>query len=87
MPTKEHDYAKIIAKAWSDNKFRERLIADPHAALKSEGWTLPPTVKFKVKENANEHEFVLALPKKPEGLSEQELIKKSEYFVCLICFC
>jgi len=34
-------YAKLIAKAWGDESFKERLIADPKAALLAEGISVP----------------------------------------------
>jgi len=83
MPN-EHDYAKVVAKTWSDPAFRDRLFADPIATLNAEGWNIPPSVKIAVEPEGSEYQFVLGLPKKPEGMSDHELRKHAE---TIICFC
>ena len=84
MPKNERDYAKIVAKTWADPAFRGRLIADPHATLKAEGWDIPPSVKIVVKSESGEPQFVLPLPEKPDGISDHDLYKHAEM---VICFC
>ncbi len=41
-------YAKLIAKAWSDEAFKERLLTDSRAVLEAEGISVPPGVDIKV---------------------------------------
>jgi len=84
----ENDFSKVIAKAWANEGFRTKLINDPHGTLKAEGWTIPPSVKIEVKPDVSEHHFTLGLPKRPAGVSDEELIKKAEDVICVrICFC
>jgi hypothetical protein len=37
--------SKIIAKAWMDEEFKKKLLADPMASLKEEGAEISPGVK------------------------------------------
>jgi hypothetical protein len=34
-------YAKLIAKTWSDESFKEKLLSDPRAVLEAEGISVP----------------------------------------------
>lgn len=64
---KEHA-ERIIAKAWADDAFKARLLADPAAVAAAEGTAVPAGVKIVVHENkAGELHFVL-----PE-LSREEI--------------
>ncbi len=67
------EYAKIVAKAWSDPKFKERLLKNPEAVLKENGIDVPKGKKIQIHENTDKiSNFIL--PLKPSGeLSEQEL--------------
>jgi hypothetical protein len=66
---------KIIARAWRDPAFKAKLLADPHAALKDAGVSVPAGVTVKVVENTDTHVH-LVLPPKPTGdLSDAELDK------------
>jgi len=51
--------------------------------LESEGWTVPSSVTIEVKPDVSQHHLVLALPKKPEGISDEALTKKAEDTICL----
>ena len=66
-------WAKLIAKAWSDSKFRERLLKSPKEVLQEQGIEFPEGIDCKITENTEKIVY-LNLPKKPEGnLSETEL--------------
>ena len=60
------NYAKLIAKAWSDESFKERLLSDSRAVLEAEGISVPPGVNVKVVEQTDT-QFFMVIPKKPEG--------------------
>ena len=46
------DGARVVARAWTDPDFKERLHSDPEAALNEMGYELPdPTPKLEVFEN------------------------------------
>jgi hypothetical protein len=65
---------QVIAKCWSDDSFKEKLIADPHATLAAEGVEIPEGVKINVLSNTADT-FHLVIPAMPEDgeLSEEEL--------------
>ena len=56
--------AKIIAKAWADDDYKQRFISDPAAVLREEGADVPEGVTFNVLE-AKENESWIILPPKP----------------------
>jgi len=60
-------YAKVIAKAWSDASFKEKLLADPRAVLEAEGISVPPGVDVKVVEQTDKQLFFV-LPARPEDI-------------------
>ncbi len=71
----EKDFAKIIAKCWSDPKFKEELFKNPEAVLKQNGIKIPEGKKIQVHENTSEV-FNLVIPQKPAGqLAEKDLEK------------
>src|SRR5690554_5709356 len=67
-------YAQVIAKAWADDAFKERLIAEPHAALKEMGITVPDGYTVRAMENTSS-DFHIVIPPKPDDdeLSEDEM--------------
>lgn len=76
------DYAKIVAKAWADESYRQRLIEDPHQVLAEEGWDVDPSTTFQVKPDADTHMVFLALPKRPEGLKDDQLDDAADATPC-----
>jgi nitrile hydratase alpha subunit len=69
-------YAKIIARAWRDPAFKAKLIADPQAALKEAGVTVPFGMTVKVVENTDA-QFHFVLPPKPAGELSDEALDKA----------
>jgi hypothetical protein len=63
---------KLIAKAWADEGFKARLLADPATVLAAEGVQTPAGVAIKVVENTPSL-FNLVLPARPDELSDSEL--------------
>ena len=64
-------WAKIVAKAWSDDEYRQRLIEDPVSVLTEEGFEVPEGLEIKVVE-ATEKQLWMILPPKPEKGSMEE---------------
>lgn len=66
--------AKIVAKAWKDEKFREALKADPRGTLAAElqaihsAAKLPENLKVTVVEESPDHIY-LVIPNRPAGVS------------------
>ena len=57
-------YAKIVAKAWADDDYKNKLIASPKEILKHEGIELPDKIKIRIFENSDS-ELNFVLPVKP----------------------
>ncbi len=65
-------WGKVIAKAWSDEAFKARLLREPAAVLKESGIKVPEGEAVKVVENSPKVVH-LVLPARPEELSDEEL--------------
>jgi hypothetical protein len=64
---------RIVAKAWMDEGFKQRLLADPAAVLKEEGVETPPGIEVRVVANT-ETVFHFVLPVRPSReLSDEKL--------------
>jgi hypothetical protein len=65
---KEHRkrMAKVIAKAWSDESFKEKFLSDPKAVLERNGITVPPGAEIKVVEQTEKLIYIV-LPFKPDA--------------------
>ncbi|MEA1648117.1 NHLP leader peptide family RiPP precursor [Nitrospirillum sp. BR 11164] len=63
---------RIVAKAWTDEAFKARLLADPATVLRREGMDLPAGVAIRVVEDTGTAR-TLVLPAKPADLTEEEL--------------
>ncbi|MEA1671870.1 NHLP leader peptide family RiPP precursor [Nitrospirillum sp. BR 11163] len=62
----------IIAKAWGDEAYRARLLADPAAALREEGVDLPVGALVRVLQDTATAQ-TLVLPMRPLDLVEDAL--------------
>jgi len=70
-------WGQFVAKVWTDDKLRARLLSDPKAVLQEHGLPIPPPdVQIKVVENTDQVVH-LTLPAKPskEELSEEDLAR------------
>ena len=72
----QNRYGKIVAKAWTDEAFKARLMSDPKSIFKENGIDVPEDVEVKVVENTDKL-IHFSLPPKPEegDLSDEELEK------------
>jgi hypothetical protein len=70
-------YAKIVAHAWKDARFKEKLLKNPKEALKEIGMDVPANLEVRViEEKAGSTTFILPkTPAQARELSEQELQK------------
>ena len=70
-------YSEVIAKAWSDEDFKKKLLENPNETLKEFGVPMPEGITFHIHENGS-GTCHLILPKKPAGeLSDEDLKKAS----------
>ena len=76
MDPKESQVAwgKVVAKAWSEELFKRRFLADPKTVLKEHGIEVPGEVTIKVMEDSGTTVH-LVLPARPGELSDAELEK------------
>ena len=63
-------FGPIVSKAWEDEEFKNRLLADPCAVLKEHGIDWPTDVALKISENTDKAVH-LALPVKPSNELEE----------------
>ena len=64
-------WAKVVAKAWADEDYKQRLIDNPGSVLAEEGMEVPAGVELKVVE-ASENQSWLVLPPKPSDGNFEE---------------
>ena len=74
---------QIIAKAWIDDGFKRKLLADAAATLREEGIELPDGLEVRAVENTDKV-FHLVLPPKPVAseLSDDDLAKVAGGKLC-----
>jgi hypothetical protein len=84
-------WGRIVARAWTDPAYKQRLLADASAVLREEGMAVPPGVQAKVVEDSNTL-VQFTLPPKPgdQELSEEELNNVARGFTvgcggCISC--
>ncbi|MDG3439620.1 NHLP leader peptide family RiPP precursor [Nitrospirillum amazonense] len=65
-------YGRVVAKAWSDDGFKARLMADPVTVLQAEGLAVPAGLTVTVLENTPTR-YTLVLPARPTDLSDDDL--------------
>jgi Nitrile hydratase, alpha chain len=70
-------WSRIVAKAWADDTFRDRLLSDPKAALLEQGFETSRDVCVSVAETcemqSTDEILYLVLPPRPD-ISEEELL-------------
>jgi hypothetical protein len=70
-------YGQLIAKAWSDEGFKARLLANPKAAMAEVGMDAPEGVEIEVVESTQEKAYLVISPKPVGELSDEDLDKVS----------
>jgi len=82
----QKSYGKIVAKAWTDEEFKRRLLSDGTTVLKESGLALPDEVEFKVVESTSSL-IHLILPPKPdsEEVTAADLETRAAAFVGYSC--
>ena len=68
-------WAKVVAKAWTDEAFKQKLLKNPEKTLKEMGLEFPKDMHVEIHEQTGKTIHFM-LPQKPKGeLSEIELKK------------
>ena len=80
--------AKVIAKAWSDEGFKKRLLAQPMAVLVEHGVEVPAGVELKAVENTDKVAYFV-LPAMPSGAGAEEMEERlaAGNVYITYCFC
>lgn len=66
-------YAQIVAKAWDDASFKQRLLSEPKMVFQENGINIPDELEIRVLENTVDSVYFI-LPIKPsEELSDEQL--------------
>ena len=65
---------RIIAKAWTDEAFKARLIADPVTTLRANGVAVPAGVTVTVVEDSATHRHLVLPPPAAEGELSDEAV-------------
>ena len=63
---------QVVAQAWTDDRFKQRLLADPAAVLREQGLTPPADKQLRIVEDTAETVHVV-LPAKPTELADEDL--------------
>jgi hypothetical protein len=66
---KVKEWAKIVAQAWVDETFKQKLLAQPLTVLKEHGIDLPAGTNLKLVEGTESNTITLVLPPKPSEMS------------------
>jgi hypothetical protein len=65
-------WGQVVTQAWSDEAYKQRLLADPKAVLAEAGVAIPPNLQVRV-HAATPDEFHLVLPAPPQAPAGQKL--------------
>jgi hypothetical protein len=72
--SQEQVWGQIVARAWSDEDFKQRLLSDPRDVLTEYGLEMPDGAALRVVQDTPEVHH-LVLPVSPEGdLADEELV-------------
>jgi hypothetical protein len=86
-PDETSPWVQIVAKAWADETFKNRLLSNPSAVFQEVGLEVPQGLQVRVVENTDQI-LHFTLPAKPrEGeLSDAELAGVSGGFSSLVAY-
>ncbi len=65
-------YGRVVAKAWTDEGFKQRLLANPTEVLRAEGVPIPEGNEVRVVENTDRLTY-FPLPARQGDLSDEQL--------------
>jgi len=86
MNEQNKQFQQLVAKCWSDDAFKQALIADPAGVLRQEGIELPAGVEVSVVENTAT-QFHLVIPHPPSDLTDEDLEKVAGGYATFWCVC
>jgi hypothetical protein len=72
-PDAKKIWAEIVAKAWKDEKFKEKLLSNPEEVFKKYGYILPKHTSIQVLEDTDNKHYLILPQKLKETPSEEDL--------------
>src|SRR6478752_450691 len=72
QPEALKQWGQLVARAWSDEAFKQRLLSDPRTVLADAGAQIPPNITVQVHEATPTH-LHLVLPPPPLGREQDEM--------------
>jgi hypothetical protein len=67
-------FAQIMAKAWSDPSFKQRLLEQPASVLEEHGIPVSPGTEVRAVENTPERVYITIPPPPSEDVSDEDLL-------------
>lgn len=66
-------YSKIVARAWADEDFKQRFLADPRAVMREFDLDVPEGVELRAVANTDSVVYVALPPPPSEEMSDEDL--------------
>jgi hypothetical protein len=70
-------WSQVVARAWSDEDFKQRLIQDPRGVLAEHGADLPDGIDLEVVEDTSTTRHLVLPPPPSDELTDEELVGNS----------
>ena len=80
-------WSKVVARAWNDDEFKQRLLGEPEAVMKEAGLDVPEGVSISVVEQQPD-ELRLLLPVRPNDVRlDDEMLEHvaGGFGYCMAC--
>ena len=87
MDQREFELAwnKVVAKAWSDDLFKNRLLTEPETVLSENGIELRSGASVKIVEDTADTRHLVLPPRPSEELADEELAAVSGGGAVVVC--
>lgn len=66
-------YGQVVARSWADEEFKARLLADPAAVLREEGFPVPTGIEVRAVESTDSVLYLNLPPRPSDELSDEQL--------------
>jgi len=84
--SQELAWSQLIARAWTDDEFKQRLQADPRGVLAEHGIDMPEDVEINIMEDTKNVRHIILPPPPAEELMEEDLAGSAAYCYCGGCY-
>ncbi len=76
-------YGKLVAKAWSDEDFKAKLLADPMKVFKENSIVIPEGIDIRIVENTVDTMHFILPPERSDELTDEELGVNGGCYCCI----